>query len=92
MDFGFGPIQQQLKVTKSEINDTDYVIHILNNLPPEYESLVEKLELEIEATDPYTMEELTDQLCNKYCWLQKALGKKEEDETARIDCRVQQTV
>ena len=75
-------IRQRLKVMKSEINDTDLMIHILNNLPPEYESLVEKLELEIEATDPLTMEGLRDQLRNKYRRLQKALGKREEDETA----------
>jgi len=31
-------IQQHLKVMKSEINDTDLMIHILNNLPPEYET------------------------------------------------------
>jgi len=64
------------------ISDTDLMIHILNNLPPEYETLVEKLELEIEGDKPLTLEELRDQLRNKYRRLNKGLTKKEEGETA----------
>jgi hypothetical protein len=44
--------------------------------------LVKKLELEIEATDPLTIEGLRDQLNNKYCQLQKASGENEADEAA----------
>ena len=42
-------ICQQLRVMQSVITDTDQMIHVLNNLPVEYETLVEKLETEIEA-------------------------------------------
>ena len=52
-------IHQQLRVMQSVITDTDLMIHVLNNLPVEYEALVEKLETEIEArVNPLTLESL----------------------------------
>ena len=75
-------IRQRLRAMDAIISDTDLMIHILNNLPPEYETLVEKLELEIEGDKPLTLEELRDQLRNKYRRLNKGLTKKEEGETA----------
>ena len=66
-------ICQRLKIMQSVITDTDLMIHVLNHLPIEYETLVEKLELEIEAKmNPLTLEGLRDQLQSKYCRLQKA--------------------
>ena len=76
-------IRQQLRVMQSVITDTDLMIHVLNNLPVEYETLVEKLETEIEArVNPLTLEGLQAQLRSKYHCLQKATGGKTEDETA----------
>ena len=55
------------------MTDTDLMIHVLNHLPIGYETLVEKLELEIEAKmNPITLEGLRAQLQSKYCRLQKA--------------------
>ena len=55
-------ICQRLKIMQSVITDTDLMIHVLNNLPIEYETLVEKLELEIETKmNPLTLEGLGNQ-------------------------------
>ena len=67
-------IRQRLKIMQSVITDTDLMIHVLNNLPIEYETLVEKLELEIEAKmNPLTLEGLRAQLRSKYCRYRKHL-------------------
>ena len=78
-------IHQQLRVMQSVITDTDLMIHVLNNLPVEYETLVEKLEMEIEArVNPLTLEGLQAQIRSKYQCLQKTTGGKTEDETALV--------
>ena len=44
-------IRADLDLMGSPINDEDFKIHVLNNLPKEYESIVEKLIPDIEILD-----------------------------------------
>ena len=37
-------IRTRLRSLRSEIDDTDLIIHILNNLTPEYDNVVENIE------------------------------------------------
>ena len=56
-------ICQRLKIMQSVITDTDLMIHVLNILPIKNETLVEKLDLEIEdKMSPLTLEGFRAQL------------------------------
>ena len=49
------------------ISDEDLMIHILNNVPEEYNNLVEMLEDQLgNTTNPLTLEHLRERLRAKY--------------------------
>ena len=52
-----------LEAMGSEMTEEDFKIHVLNNLPKEYESLIEKL---ISDIDILKMEDLREELQSKY--------------------------
>jgi hypothetical protein len=56
-------IRQLLIGVNSPISDEDLIVHILNNLPKEYETVVEAMEREI---DVLLLSELREELRNKY--------------------------
>ena len=65
-------IRQRLKTLKSEITDEDLIIHILNNLPEEYENMVEAMEIELEdKTNPLKLKTVRERLRSKYQQLKK---------------------
>ena len=78
-------IISQLDQMGYKITDEDFMIHVLGNLPEEYESKVESLEKDLDHTnDPLTIERITNKLNIKY----KKICKKndydpDEDEKVR---------
>ena len=46
-----------MELMGSPINDKDFKIHVLNNLPKEYESIMEKLIPDIEILDVSNLRE-----------------------------------
>ena len=61
-------MRQRLRNMKATISDDDLIIHILNNLPTEYNTIVEKLEDAISSTgdDKLTLERVRDKLRIKF--------------------------
>ena len=50
-----------------KITDKDFMMHVLGNLPEEYESKVETLENDLDhLNDPLTIERMTNELNLKY--------------------------
>ena len=73
-------LRQQLKKVGTLKSDEDMMVHILNNLPKEYENTVELCERRIGlATDPLTLDDLRAELRSKYKRLTKANDKKKEE-------------
>ena len=65
-------IRQRLKTLKSEITDEDLIIHILNNLPEEYENMVEAMEIELEdRSNPLKLKTVRERLRSKFQRLKK---------------------
>ena len=65
-------IRQRLKTMEAPITDTDFMVHILNNLTVEYENLVESMEVELEDTvNPLTVKILRERLRSKYQGLKR---------------------
>ena len=76
-------IRQRLKALKSEINEDDFIIHILNNLPIKYENLVEAMEVELkDITKTLSLKTVRERLRAKYQRLKK--HEETEDEKALI--------
>jgi hypothetical protein len=59
-------LRQRLKGMGHQMTDLDVVIHILNNLPKEYESVVESLETDIDNDIHVDIEQVTAKLQAKY--------------------------
>ena len=57
----------------SAISDRDLMLHILNNLNPEYDAITDGLEDRIDATgdEKFTLKILRDKLCNRFERLEK---------------------
>ena len=69
-----------LEVMGSEITEEDFKIHVLNNLPKEYEPLIDKL---IPNIDILKTEDLREELQSKYNQIMKYNdGNKNEEEQA----------
>ena len=66
-----------LEMMGSKILEEDFKIHILNNLPKEYESLIEKL---IPDIDILKSEDLREELQSKYNCIMKYNNKNENNE------------
>ena len=62
-----------------KIEEEDAMIHILNNLPVEYENTVEVMERRLDDTmDPLTIDIIRDELSLKYEKIKRTLGIDEE--------------
>ena len=68
-------IRADLELMGSPINDEDFKIHVLNNLPKEYKSIVEKLIPDIKVLD---VSNLREELQSKYQRIIKYNDGKEE--------------
>ena len=66
-----------LETMSSKISEEDFKIHILNNLPKEYESLIKKL---IPDIDILKSEDLREELQSKYNCIMKYNDKNENNE------------
>jgi len=60
--------RQRLRMMKSVVTDEDLMIHILNNLPKDYDAIVEQLEDDLAASGPnkLTLERVRDKLRIKF--------------------------
>ncbi len=66
-------IRMRLKDMNSDISDEDFMIHVLNNLPSEYEVQVSKLEDRLgSATNALMIEDLQNELNLKYARMKKS--------------------
>ena len=70
----------------NEISDEDMMIHIMNNLPQEYDTVVEAMERKLyDLVDPLTLRNLKNELLLKYNRIKKNKGMKEESENEEAD-------
>ena len=70
-------VRARLKKMNHTITDDDVLIHIVNNLPKEYDELVERLEEKIGADqDELTIDELRTKLNAKFRRLQLRSGRR----------------
>ena len=66
-------------ISDGKITEVDLLIHILSNLPSEYDNLVENMECRIgSSTNEVTMNELKERLRARYSRLNKSDGDKNE--------------
>ena len=82
-------VRARLGQLGKKIEEEDAMIHILNNLPVEYENTVEVMERRLDDTmDPLTIDIIRDELSLKYEKIKRTLGIDEEslekDETAFV--------
>ena len=75
-------IRQRLAVMKSHIGDEDMLVHILNNMPKEYESIVESSEEKLEL-GKLTLSALRVVLQTKY---QRMKRYDEKEKMRKLDC------
>ena len=74
-------IRKRLKKMSNEISDEDMMIHILNNLPEEYDTVVEAMERKLDdLVDPLTLRNLKNELMLKYKRIKKNKGVGEDSE------------
>ena len=60
-------LRTQLEEMGHMISDKDFMIHILNNLPTEYESKVESLKKDFDNVDyPLTLDQMIDEMIFNY--------------------------
>ena len=79
-------IRKRLKKMGNEISDEDMMIHIMNNLPQEYDTVVEAMERKLDdLVDPLTLRNLKNELLLKYNRIKKNKGMKEESENEEAD-------
>jgi len=86
-------IRRRLKVLGHEISDEDMILHILNNMPAEYENLVETNERAL-TRGTLKLDELREEIIAKYRRLQKTgkatnTSKSESDEAVALIMRNQ---
>jgi len=76
-------LRGRLKDMNAPISDDDFFVHILNNLPPEYEVQVSKLEERFgSTTNPLTVQDLRTELNLKYARLKRMSAEKTETDQA----------
>ena len=83
-------LRKRLKKMGTIINDEDLMIHILNNLPMEYDNVVEAMERKLDdVNNPLDILTLRDELVLKFARIQKNNGRalerdEDEDESALV--------
>jgi len=76
-------LRQRLKNMKAEILDRDFMIHILNNLPSAYSTVVEQLEDDLgNETNPLTIARIRDKLRIKFQRMKLSSNEGSNEETA----------
>jgi len=76
-------LRARLADMNAAISDDDFYIHILNNLPPEYEVQVSKLEERFGSTsNPLTVQDLRNELNLKFARLKRLTAEKTETDQA----------
>ena len=79
-------VRSRLGTLGKKIDDDDMMIHILNNLPVEYENTVEVMErLLDDDVNPLTIELLREELSLKYEKVRRSLGVPEDGEDDDVD-------
>jgi len=79
-------IRKRLKKMGNEISNDDMMIHIMNNLPQEYDTVVEAMERKLDdLVDPLTLRNLKNEILLKYNRIKKNKGMKEESENEEAD-------
>jgi hypothetical protein len=74
-------IRQQLASMNSPISDEDMMLHVLVHLPKSYDTVAEQLERRVgHATSPLTLDELREELRNKFLRIQR--HNEDEEATA----------
>ena len=72
-------LRQQLKNMGATISDEDLIIQVLNNLPEEYDNVVESLEDKLDDEDEkLTINDVKDKLRAKYAKIKKRLGIEDD--------------
>ena len=78
--------RKRLKKMGNDISDEDFIIHVLNNLPLEYDNVVEALERKLDdLVNPLTIIELRDELTLKFARIKKNKGISESVENDSDD-------
>ena len=78
----------QLKEVKSDISDEDFMIHVLNGLPLEYEVQVSKLEERFGSTsNPLTIQDMRNELNLKFARLKRQVAEQTEMDQALVAFR-----
>jgi gag-polypeptide of LTR copia-type len=70
-------LRRRLEVMDAKMDDVDMVVHIINNLPAEYDTMVETLEGELDLGS-LTLGKLKERLRAKYVRIKKSDGDVEE--------------
>jgi hypothetical protein len=69
-------LRRKLEAMNHQMTDLDMIIHILNNLPSEYESVIESLETDLDDNLLINLEKVRAKLRAKYLRLQRFQGEK----------------
>ena len=72
-----------MESTGSEISDEDFIIHVLNNLPKCYESLIDNFEKELDK-DELTVSDMRLRLSAKYERMKKREGTSKSEDHALV--------
>jgi len=76
-------IRARLKDLSADISDEDFIIHVLNGLPAEYEVQVSKLEERFgSTTNPLTIQDMRNELNLKFARLKRMAAEKTEADQA----------
>ena len=80
---GLEKIRKLVESTGSEISDEDFIIHVLNNLPKCYESLIDNFEKELDK-DELTVSDMRLRLSTKYERMRKREGTSKSEDHALV--------
>jgi hypothetical protein len=69
-------LRRKLEAMNHQMTDLDMIIHILNNLPSEYESVIESLETDLDDNLLVNLEKVRAKLRAKYLRIQRYQGEK----------------
>ena len=75
-------LQTRLNELKYTVTDNHLMIHVLHNIPKEYDTLVEAMERDLnDASDPLTIEGMKERLHSKWERLNRRNGNDDDDKS-----------
>lgn len=79
---GLEVIRRKLKAMNHPISDMDMMIHVISNLPKEYDAITDQLEVELDGDtgSKIDMAEIRNRLRSKFNKLKRRFSKDEDDE------------